>query len=224
MGLQTIINLAESITINRRKVVGIQYTRNEIARISEQPTRNPWRFTVKVSALLQYEKYRSLLEELDYLDRSIPEEVTFGNNSKLSWMFAYQGVMSSSDISSLLIDRFGDSSHSYNELVLTNLPVLTPTAILFKAGDFIQVKNYPYPFTVVNTVLRGSGTSVTLTTHRSNFITDSVVYDEVLVGNSVRFNVFCPNMPTYSLVPGGKTALIRFDSDFELYEHTGDQV
>jgi hypothetical protein len=224
MGLQTIINLADSLTINRRKVVGIQYTRNEIARISEQPTRNPWRFTVNVGAMLPYENYRSLLEELDYLDRSIPEEITFSNNAKLSWMLAYQGVMTSGNINSVLVESFGTESSPYTSLVLNTLPSLSSSAILFKAGDFIQIENYPYPFTAVNTVTRGSGTSVTVTTHRGNFITDDVSLAHIRVGNAVKFKVFCPNMPTYTLVPGGKTALIKFDSAFELYEHTGDQV
>lgn len=219
MGLQTIINLADSITINRRKVVGVQYTRNEIARISEQPTRNPWRFTVNVSAMLPYENYRSLLEELDYLDRSIPEEITFSNNPKLSWMLAYQGDMIQNQRDNILVQSFNNTL-----LVLNTLPDLSPGAVLFKAGDFIQINNYPYPFTVVNTVLRGSGTTVAVTTHRGNFITDNAYLSQIRVGNQVKFKVFCPNMPTYTLVPGGRTALIKFDGAFELYEHTGDQV
>ena len=100
MSIQSIINIAESIQINRRKVIGIQYTRNEIARVSELVTRNPWRMTVQVSALLDYRNtnVRALLEELDRLDRKIPEEITFANNSRLAWMFAYQGNLTPSEL------------------------------------------------------------------------------------------------------------------------------
>lgn len=225
MSIQSIINIADTIQINRRKVVGIQYTRNEIARVSELVTRNPWRFSVKVSAVLRYDlpATRALLEELDRLDRKLPEEITFANNTNLSWMFSYQGALTLAERNNLRVSRFGDSTHDYNELVLTGLPTTgvnsLSTAVMFKKGDIIQVSGYPYPFTVQNTqVLRGSGNTITITTHRENFIDTSVVNGSVVVGPSVEFNMFCPNMPTYTFV--GKNQ-VQFDGAFELYEYTG---
>ena len=225
MSIQGIIDIAESVQINRRKVVGIQYTRNEIARVSELVTRNPWRFTVKVSALLNYTNptVRALLEELDRKDRKLPESVTFSNNPNLSWMFKYQGAMTAAEINAITISRFGNATYDYNELVLTNLPSSgvnsLSTAVLFRKGDILQVEGYPYPFTVQNTtVLRGSSSTVTITTHRENFISTSVVGSGIEVGNNVDFNMLCTNMPTYTFV---NKNTVQFDSDFDLYEYTG---
>ena len=45
-GLQTIIDKCNGLNIDRRKMVGIQYTRNESPRTSQTPTFNPWRFVL----------------------------------------------------------------------------------------------------------------------------------------------------------------------------------
>ena len=213
MSLQTIINIAESITINRRRVVGLQYTRNEIARISETPTRNPWRMTVTVSALIPYAQGRQLIEELDRLDRSIAQTVTFSNNPKLSFMFKYQGDFPT-NIATMTVQ-----SASGKQVVLTNLFIVDPTDVVFYAGDIIQFAGYPYPFTVTQTVQRGTGNTVTLTLHRPIFLdTGDLVGSNIVAGNSVSFRMICANMPTYTIVPG---PYIQFNGDFELYESTG---
>lgn len=221
MSLQTIIDLAESVKINRRKVVGIQYTRSEILRTSETPTRNPWRFTVTVSAKLPYNESRILLENLDTLDKTTPEEITFSNNPGLEWVFKYRGQMTQGQINDLLIQKFGDATSSYSELVLQNLPQLPTNAVLFRAGDVIQPENYPYPFSIQEDVLRGTASTVTLKTHRPNFISDNLELNKVKVGNDVTFKLVCINMPTYTILPG---QLVQFDSEFQLYEHTGNEV
>jgi len=49
-GLQTIIDNCNGMQINRRKVVGIQITRNEIPRVSTTPTKNPWKFSLDMTS------------------------------------------------------------------------------------------------------------------------------------------------------------------------------
>jgi hypothetical protein len=225
-GLQNIINGANGLTIDRRKVVGIQFTRNEIPRVSQTPTKNPWKFTLDMPSNLRYSEARALLEALDALDRTTPEVITFGDNPAFSWMFAYQGVMNASQINTLTINSYvGD------QLVLSGLPTLAPTAILFKPNDLIQIDTYPYPFTVVDQVTRGSGSTVTITTSRPNIISTSVTGYGITVGNDCQFNMFCPNMPTYKLYVGGATksgntvtnnALIEWSDSFQLYEFVGE--
>lgn len=218
MSLQTVLNMAESIQLNRRRAVGIQYTRNEIVRVSETPTRNPWRLTVKVSAPMRYEDARAVIEQIDITDRSDPETIVFSN---ANYLFGYQGSMNTTNISDLTV-----SSFSGTNLVLTNLPTFGAASVegstLFKKGDFIQIENHPYPFTITNDVLRGSGSVVTATVHRANFISSSVAGSGVLVGNDVEWSVICTNMPTYTISPGGSTALVTWDGDFELFEYTGN--
>lgn len=216
MSLQTIINKAESIQIDRRKVVGVQYTRSEVAKVTETATKNPWRMSVQVSAMFPYAENRSLMESIDNLDRTTSEVVTFSNNANLSWMFAYQGSMSSTQISACRAVSF-----TGNTLVLGTLPS-TPAFpsgnYLFKAGDIIQIGSSPYPFTVTADVTRGSGSTVNIPLHRPNILSSSVSGVGITVGNGVSFKMFCPNMPTYTIVAG---RYVQFNSDFQLYEDLG---
>lgn len=228
-GLQTIINKCNGLQINRRKVVGIQITRNEIPRVSQTPTTNPWKFTLDMPNSLRYNQNRDLMEALDTLDRTTPEIVTFSDNACLSWIFKYQGAMTAGQISAITVSSFvGD------QLVLTGLPAVGAGTVLFQPNDLIQiggVDEYPYPFTSTTQVLRGGTSEVTVTTNRPNIISTSVVGEGIIVGNNCQFNMFSPNMPTYKLIPGGavysggtviNNALLEFSDSFQLYEFTGE--
>ena len=221
-GLQTIIDNCNAIEIDRRKVVGIQFTRNEVARTSETPTYQPWRINLTMPSSFRYNEARALMEALDTLDRNVPETITFGNNSCLSWIFRYQGSMTSAQISGITVQSFVGST-----LTLANLPAVPATRVLFEPNDLIQIGNNPHPFTVQSRVTRGTGSTVQITTNRPNIITGSVIGSGLTVGNACQFKMFCPNMPTYKLIPGGYqrqsgitvgNALIEFSDDFSLYE------
>jgi len=225
-GLQTIIDNCDSLEIDRRKVVGIQITRNEIPRTSATPTYQPWRMKLTMPARFRYNQVRDLLEALDTLDRNTPEIVTFSNNAKLSWIFKYQGQMTGGQINALRVQSFVG-----NQLTLNTLPVVSSGTTLFKPNDLIQIGNYPFPFTSTSTVLRGSGNTVIVYTNRPNILTGTVSNQPVTVGNDCDFKMFCPNMPVYKLVPGGysisgstvtNNALIEFSDAFNLYEWVGD--
>lgn len=221
-GLQTIIDRCESIEFDRRKVVGLQITRNEVLRASVTPTFQPWRINLLMPPALLYSESRELLEALDTLDRNVPQVVTFGNNPCLSWIFRYQGAMSAAQISAITVVSF-----TGNQLVLQNLTG-PASKVLFEPNDLIQIGNIPHPFTVQSQVLRGTGATVTVTTHRPNIISTNVVGQTIKVGNGCEFNMVCMNMPTYSLLPGGykknqfgtviNNARLDFSDEFMLYE------
>lgn len=222
-GLQTIINKCNGLTIDRRQMVGIQYTRNEQPRTSLTPTLNPWRFTLEMPSSIRYSEGRALVEALDTLDRYTPQIVTFNNNACLNWIFRYQGEMTTGDIGNITVASFtGD------QLELTNLPTTGANTVLFEPNDLIQIGTHTYPFTSTTQVLRGSGSNVTVTTSRPNIISANVVSDGITVGSGCQFYVFCPNMPTYKLIPGGaqyangvriNNALLEFTDAFNLYEY-----
>ena len=215
------------MSINRRRVVGIQYARNEIPRVSETPTFNPWKLQVSVPASLKYNEARAILEDLDRMDKTIPEVITFSNNGHLNWLLAYQGDANSLQRAAVVVQSFIG-----NELVLNVSGVgIAQDKYVLKKGDFIQIQGQPYPFTSTTDVQRGVGSTVVVTTHRPNIITDAVSGYGLNWGNQVQFKMFCPNMPTYTLNPGGyhmvngvvvNNALVTFDSDFNLYEFVGD--
>ena len=222
-GLQTIINNCQSLEIDRRKVIGSQITRNEVVRTSVTPTFQPWRFRVTMPSRFRYSEARALLESLDTLDRSVPQVVTFGDVDCLSWMFRYQGAANPAQLQEVTVQSFVGKS-----LTLTNLPAIPATAPLFRPNDLIQIGNKPHPFTSEQEVLRGTGTTVTVSTHRPNILTGNIIGDTIRVGNSCEFNLLCLNMPTYRLNPGGflkdrfgrtiNNALIEFSDEFVLHE------
>ena len=227
MSLQKIINISSKLSFNRRRVVGIQYARNEIPRVSETPTFNPWKLQVSVPASLKYNEARAILEDLDRMDKTIPEVITFSNNPNLSWLLAYQGDLTSIQRGNVVVQSFIGNQLTLN---VASVSVSSDKHIL-KKNDYIQIQGFPFPFTSTTDVTRGVGSTVTVTTHRPNIITDSVMGYGLNWGNSVQFRMFCPNMPTYTFTPGGyhrvgstvvNNALITFDSDFNLYEAVGD--
>ena len=225
-GLQTIINRCNGIKINRRNVVGIQYSRNEIPRVSQTPTMNPWKITLDMPNSFRYSEARSLMEDLDTLDTTTPQLVTFGDLTALNWIFAYQGQMSSPQISALTVETYVGET-----LTLTGLPTVASGTYLFKKNDLIQISGHTYPFTSTTDVLRGAGSTVTVTTSRPNIISTSVVGAGIIVGPTCQFNMFCPNMPVYKLIVGGQqkignddttnNALIQWSDSFLLYEFVG---
>jgi hypothetical protein len=226
MSIQAIINRSNSLEMNRRKLVGIQYTRNELSRTSLTPTFNPWRFNVALPNSLRYNDARSIIEEIDRLDRIYPEVISFGDNSNMNWIFRYQGGATTNQLSSIKVQSFVG-----NQLVLTNLPAINSARTLFAANDLIQIGSITHPFTSTTDVLRGAGSTVTVTTHRPNIIPSSVVNLGITVGANCQFTVFCPNMPTYKLFVGGgyktngvimNNAYIEWSDSFQLYEYLGD--
>ena len=222
--LQTIVNHAETINLNRRRVIGIQYTKSQIANVTETITRLPWQIKVKNSAYYDYADpaTRALVEQLDYLDRRYVETISFSNNANLSYFFKYQGDLTPSQQSQLTVNSF-----TGNTLVLNvNSANISAGRYVVKQGDFVQIVGFPYPFTALNDVVYVNGSTVTITTHRPNFIDPINGYanQHINWGNAVEFQVFCNNMPTYTFVKAGNTAAITFDSEFQLYEYTGNLV
>jgi hypothetical protein len=224
-GLQTIVDYSNGMSINRRKTVGIQYTRNEIPRVSQTPTRNPWHFTLDMPNNFRYNDARALMEQLDTLDRITPQVLTFSNRAGMEWIFRYQGQMTSAQIAALTV-----VSYVGDQLVLTGLPAVASGTVLFAPNDLIQIGTHTFPFTSTTQITRGTGTTITITTSRPNIISATITGNGITVGNDCEFYMFCPNMPTYKLIVGGQqyangqlinNAYIEWSSAFELYEFIG---
>jgi hypothetical protein len=228
-GLQTILNYCNGLNIDRRKVVGIQYTRNEIPRVSQTPTKNPWKFTLDMPNRFRYSQARDLIEQLDVLDRITPQVITFSNLPSLGWIFRYQGGLSSAQIGAITVTSWVGTTLRLN---VTGVGGGAGT-VIFQPNDLIQIgslNEYPYPFTSTTQITRGSLPYVDVITSRPNILTGNLVGEGIIVGNNCQFKMFCPNMPTYKLIPGGSigtnttttnNALIEWSDSFNLYEFVG---
>lgn len=223
MSLQYVWDLSNKIQVNRRKLSAVQMTRSEIVRTELSVTKNPWKFTVSVPGM-PWNQMRGIIESIEALGRTTPSTVTVGNNANFSWMYRYQGDAASTPTGLTV------SSFTGNQLVVGNLSglSLSSSQYVFRAGDMVQVVGRPYPFTVVSDVLRGSGTTVTVTTHRPNVIASMPSSPTLNVGKNCQISLVMAEQPVYSLSPGARrmangsvinNAIVEWDGDFKLVEY-----
>tara|TARA_R110001606_G_scaffold6149_3_gene27728 strand:- start:1980 stop:2624 length:645 start_codon:yes stop_codon:yes gene_type:complete len=211
MGIQTIIDNAQYITVDKRRVSAQTISRSGRIKTAEVASAVPYRFKVGMHSGLTYSTNRGLLEDLDALDRTQEETIDIGKtNTGLSYITAYQG--DSSGIHTLTIN-----SATGNELYVNATNAGSGT-FLFKKGDFIQPSGtYRYPYQITADVAHTTGANVTLPLHRA-FITQAgytLGGKTIDKGVDVDFAVKMIQKPGYSIVPNDR---IEFDTDFDLIE------
>ena len=213
MSLQTIINNASDITIDRRKGASTVITRSGHVKTAERLP-SVYSFTINIPDSLTYSTNRSLLEELDRLDKTIEEEINIGtSNTGLAYITQYQGNLTPTQIGQITV-----TSATGGNIVLNTTSVTgSPTGDIFKKGDYIQLdNNYRYPYTVTSDVAY-SGSSVTVPINRG-FLDQSgytVSGKGINVGSDVTWRVKALESPTYSIIPHDR---ISFNGSFRLVE------
>lgn len=215
MSLQTIIDNCVSITIDRRKVSGYTVSRSGQIKLSSIASNVPWQMTVDMHAGMKYSTNRSMLEELDRVDRVIPSTINIGtSNPGLAYVTAYQGDLTPAQIANITVS-------SANVLTITmdvSSVSASSTAVVFKKGDYIQLNGaYKYPYTVTSDVLRGSASTISVPINRP-FITQSgytTAGAGIEVGSDVTWNMVIISRPSYTVIPYDR---IAWDSAFELVE------
>jgi hypothetical protein len=213
MSLQTIINNASDITIDRRKGASTVITRSGHVKTAERLP-SVYSFTINIPDSLTYSTNRSLLEELDRLDKTIEEEINIGtSNTGLAYITQYQGNLTPTQIGQITV-----TSATGGNIVLNTTSVTgSPTGDIFKKGDYIQLdNNYRYPYTVTSDVAY-SGSSVTVPINRG-FLDQSgytVSGKGINVGSDVTWRVKALENPTYSIIPHDR---ISFNGSFRLVE------
>ena len=219
-----ILAIAESVSINDQRFVGQVISRNQRISTSEIITVVPFQFEFKPNNYLQYSKNRGLLANLRYYDKSLAQYLNFASTGWVNYI-AYQGDMTSVQISAC---QWQTSSAAKN-MVLGNLPAISSTAYIVKAGDFCQVGLYSYIAT--QDVLRGSGSTVTIPVHRNLIngplggVTNAVIGQygtTISMGGTnytgVTFQIVLQQYPTYTLVPMTNDSFVAWNSTFKAFE------
>ncbi len=331
MSIQNIIDKAQQIEIDRRKIVGQTVSRSQRIKTSERSTSQPWKFKVTPPGALSWNSSRAFIEVIDLNDRVAEYTISLNNNSNMNYITQYQGELSSTMTNALSISSTGTSTIVLGSLpafgsTITNVTV-TVTARSFAAstnatynrafstgrsdflitdseydtywnqikvgnkiqaaiylsasttfvtgitrsyitikgtnytriqfngpgaaqnsdastydgemdiyyttinktvevnsltyvlrvGDYIQPSNSRYPYTVLNDVVRGSGSTVTVNLHRPLITSEGITYvgQGVKIGNSCTWRVVVSTLPTYQLIPN---RLVQYTGDFELVE------
>lgn len=218
MSLQTIIDGATTISIDKRKVSSSVITRSGVLRTTAFTGHQPYFFTVSFSASLRYSASRAILEDIDRLDRVNEEIINIGNtNPALSYITAYQGNIDSANISSITVNNVSDTGNLY----LNCSSIGSGTGFLFKKGDFIQPAGntgiYRYPYQVTNDVAYSTNANVAVPVHRRLFSQPGQTYygGGIKVGSTVSWPVKLLQKPNYTILPYDR---VSFDDDFQLIE------
>lgn len=223
MGIQTVIDRAETITVLKKKLNGSTISRSGRIRTAQVASAQPFRFTVEYAPMQQYTPLRGVLEELDRLDTIFTEAIDIGStNAGLSWITGYQG-----DLTPAQLGQISVVSASAQTITLStqNVTGSSATDYLVKAGDYIQFDSgYKYPYCVTQDVQIGAtggsgtdGTEVSISVHRPILSQDSytIAGKGILVGNDVTWQVKMLSKPNYTVLP---SRYVEFTGSFELME------
>ncbi len=219
-GLQGVINTAQSITWERRKITGHTMSRGGRTRISSIASAVPWNFTVKARPRMKYSQTRELIESLDTLDLSIPTTINIGsNNTNLSYITEYQGVWTPAQLDQI---TFTSQSGLNFTLDVSGVANKNVGDVVFRKGDFIQPgapigDSYRYPYTVTDTVTWSSGGTITVPVNRP-FITDAQgdpTGRSLTFGSDVTWSVVMVSKPSYRI---SGYDILDFTDDFRFVE------
>lgn len=199
---QTIFNLAESISIDRRGVVGQTISRSNIVRSVDRGGR-VWRFTVKMPDGIPWTQLRSAIEAIENADMYTVGTVNLNNSGYNGWLSNYRG--SSSNLSGWTANATQGSD------TLTSLvPAGISSGTTLAAGDFVQLGTLGHVYSVVDAVPYGT-TSVKL----NRPVVDTTGSKTLIVGPAVTWQVICTQLPTWTIFSRNQ---VSWSGNFVFYE------
>jgi len=197
---QTIIDYAESISINKRGVVSQTISRDQTVRSTSRGGQ-VWRFDVKIADGIAWQTLRGSIEALENADRHTSGNISL-NTSGTEWFMNYQG-------DSVSTTGFaGNVIQGNTSLTLTASPT-TSSGYKFKAGDLIQLGGEKV-YTVVSDVAFNSN-SVTL----NRPVIESTGAYSLTVGPDCVFKVICTNFPNWTIFARDQ---VSWDGAFTFHE------
>lgn len=221
--LNTILAIAESVTINDQKFVGQVLSRNQRISTSEILSVQPFAFEMKPMNYLLYSQNRPLLSALREADREFEQYLNFGVTGWNNYIY-YQGDMTSAEISACQYQ----TSSANKTIVLGSLPTMGATEYIVKTGDFLQIDRYSYIATA--NVQRGGASTVNIPVHRTimttlaspmNAVIGQYGTTQSIGGNTytgITFPVILQQYPNYTLVPMTNDSFISWTSTFKAIE------
>lgn len=212
MSIQNIIDKAQQIEIDRRKIISQSISRSQRIKTAERSTAQPWKFKVTPPGMLPWTASRGFIEVIDFNDRSVEYTISLNNNTNMNYITSYLGALTQGQLDALTIQAVGTST-----LTITTLPSVSSSTVIFAKGDLIQPENSRYPYTVIETVVRGLSTTTSVSLHRPIITSEGITLtgQGLAVGNSCTWRVLVSALPTYQLVPMQR---VQYTGDFELVE------
>lgn len=216
--IQTLLNGATSLTIDKRKPTAVTISRGQHLKTQ---SRAPmvYKFVVSLNPGLRYDLdgNRGLLEEYDETGRTTEERVSLSNVSGSAYLMDYQGGLTGGDQSALQMTAATVAGG--DEIVIDASGTTTAVAgtVVVEKGDYIQPINSRYPYQATQQVLRGTGSTVTVPVSRAIISETGYTYqgNAVSIGNNCKFTVKMVEQPTYGIIPG---RYIQWNGDMALME------
>ena len=186
MSFQWIIDRAESISINRKKITAQTTARDGTVRAVSRGGQ-VWAFDVKLPDGISWAELRPLISQAEALDRVSTATIAL-NNIGHTWIGGYQGnsVNSTGFVATV--------TQGANTITLTTSPT-TSSGFKFRAGDFIQLGTTGKVYTVAADVAFNSNT---VTLHRP-VIDSSATGVALRVGVNCSWTVLCTNFPDWNI-------------------------
>jgi hypothetical protein len=221
--LNTILAIAESVTINDQRFVGQVLSRNQRISTSEIIGVQPFAFEMKPMNYLLYSQNRQLLSALRAADREFEQYLNFGATGWVNYIY-YQGDMTSVQIGSCQYQ----TSSANKTIVLGSLPSISSSAYIVKTGDFLQIDRYAYIATA--DVQRGGASTVNIPVHRTimttlaspmNAVIGQYGTTQSIGGNTytgTTFPVILQQYPNYALIPMTNDSFIGWTGTFKAIE------
>ena len=186
MSFQWIIDQAETISLNRKKVVSSTTARDGTTRAVSRGNQ-PWRFEVKLPDGIRWTDIRNDISKAEALDRVSTATIS-ANHTGQDWIFKYQG-------NSTLPQTFSASwTQGSTTVTITSGGGTTSSGYKFKAGDFIQLGTSGGVYTVAADVAYNSNS---ITVHRA--VVQSSGTGTLKVGDQVSWTVLCTQFPEWTL-------------------------
>ena len=199
---QTVIDYAESISINKRGVVSQTTSRDQTVRSTSRGGQ-VWRFDVKLPDGIPWQTLRGPIEAIENADRYTNANISLNTTGTLDWFMKYQG-------NSISTAGFvGTATQGNVTLTLTSSPT-TASGNKFRAGDLIQLGTTGKVYSVVSDVAFNSNV-VTL----NRPVIDSTGSKTLVVGPNVIFKVICVNLPNWTIFSRDQ---VSWDGNFTFYE------
>jgi len=220
MSLQTIIDNAQYITVDRRELTGSSMSRSGHYKTADRNV-NVYSFTMGMHNGLKYSTNRAVLEDLYSATSTTTEaNISLNNNTDMNYLTDYQGDLTSPQQAQITVNGITGKEIYIDQTGITG-DVSGYTHIL-KKGDFIQpegnVGGYRYPYQVTSDVAFNiADSNTTVGVHRPVLSQTGVALTSggVKLGNDVTWRVKVTSLPTYSVVPYDR---IEFSETFNLIE------
>lgn len=228
-----IFTSAQTIDINRTKLVAHTVSRNGKLLVASRNWVNPWRFTVTPRPIWDWQDVRAEFESIINADRFNTQTITIGSNAfntdQANWIFNYQGGISGANwTNNVLITGATGTSISLQVIGAAAVDVenMAGSDYVLRAGDLIQATGNLYPHAIKQDITKSMGTRVDVGGGNYYYTFSNVGIHRgwlgsapsnavALIGAQCTFELVVTMMPTYTMTPPKRFA---WNGDFELME------